>query len=170
MPDTLLPFKNLIGLTFVLCLPILIFWIARLTSAGWARDPRPAGRLGITLVLFVTSSAHFFATELAADMLPDWVPFQLTIVYATGVLEFALALALHVPGWRRQIGIVIAAMLLVFLPANIYAAINNLPFGGNVLGPEYLVVRVPYQFILIAWVLWASGVYPVPEGRIQKAP
>jgi uncharacterized membrane protein len=95
--------------------------------------------------------------EQMASMLPEWVPQRVALIHVTGLLEIALALGLWISAWTRVVGICIAAMLLLFLPANIYAACSSLPFGGHELGPAYLLVRVPYQLLVIAWVLWATG-------------
>ncbi len=92
-------------------------------------------------------------------MLPDWVPARLPLIYATGVLEVALAIALWLPGLVQKVGWAIVIMLIVFLPANIYAAITSLPFGGADMGPSYLFVRVPYQLFLVWWTLWATGLF-----------
>jgi uncharacterized membrane protein len=48
-------------------------------------------------------------------------------------------------------------MLVAFLPANIYTALNSLPYGGAEMGPSYLLVRVPYQLFLVWWTVWATG-------------
>ncbi len=151
------PYSNLVILTAALLVPPLLLRLAAPMLGGWARDPRRLGRIGLTLFLLMTSSAHFLGAERLVLMLPDWVPARLPIVYATGILEVALAGALWLPRRQRALGAAIALMLVAFLPANVYAAWNSLPFGGNVLGPDYLWVRVPYQAALIAWTLWATG-------------
>jgi uncharacterized membrane protein len=39
-------------------------------------------------------------------------------------------------------------------PANIYAALNQVPMGGHAWGPVYLLVRAPLQLILVVWAWW----------------
>ena len=41
-------------------------------------------------------------------------------------------------------------------PDNIWAAANSVPYGGNVIGPGYLLIRVPYQVFLLWWVHWST--------------
>ena len=55
-------------------------------------------------------------------------------------------------------------MLILFLPANVYAAIQQVPFGGHGNGPLYLLVRVPFQLLVIAWVWFSMGL------RVRSAP
>lgn len=150
------PFRNLIVLTLALLLPIIFISPLRRWLGSWASDTRLLGRVGLTLFLLLASSAHFASADRMMLMLPDWVPERLLIIYATGVVEILLAVLLWVPGWVQRAGMVLAIMLVILLPANIYAAINELPFGGNELGPSYLFVRVPYQILLIIWTVWVT--------------
>lgn len=119
-------------------------WLARRTPA--------AGIIGLSVLFFFTGSGHFLQTEAMAQMLPPWVPAPVALVYLTGVLEFAIAIALLLPETRRAAGWIAAAVLVLFFPANIYAAINHVPIGGHAWGPVYLLVRAPLQLAILAWV------------------
>ncbi|MGY0561175.1 DoxX family protein [Luteimonas sp. A277] len=114
-------------------------------------DGRGAGAIGLGLVFVFTGIGHFVQTTPMVQMLPPWVPARLPLVYATGVLEFATAFALFVPRFRRAAGWAAAAMLVLFFPANVYAAFNHVPMGGHAWGPVYLLVRVPLQLTVLVW-------------------
>jgi hypothetical protein len=47
-------------------------------------------------------------------------------------------------------------MLIGFLPANIYSAMNHVDFGGHGEGPGYLLFRVPFQFFVVWWTYYAT--------------
>ena len=149
------PFGNLIFLTLALATPLLAGLLCRWVSP-WTPDARLLGRIGLSLLLLVTSSAHFTKPEAMMLMLPGWLPARLLLIYATGVLEVLLAMALWIKGYVRQAGWAIALMLVVFLAANIYAAMRSVPFGGSEMGPSYLYARVPFQAFLIGWTLWST--------------
>ncbi|MGV3731197.1 MAG: DoxX family protein [Sphingopyxis sp.] len=120
-----------------------------------ARGGRPwphAAALGATLCFLFTASGHFLLDEQMAGMLPPWTPYRLELVWATGVIEIAIALGLALPGTRRAAAWAAIAVLCLFFPANIYAALVAAPVGGHVLGPAYLVVRGPVQLFLILWI------------------
>jgi uncharacterized protein (DUF2141 family)/uncharacterized membrane protein len=151
------PFINLIALTIVLVLPLLVCSVFRRWLGAWAYDTQRLGRFGLTLLLLMTSSAHFISAENMTMMLPDWVPVRIALIYATGVLSVILALGLWIPGSVRRVGFAIMTMLVVFLSANIYAALNSVPYGGAEMGASYLLVRVPYQIFLVWWTVWATG-------------
>jgi len=151
------PFISLIAMTLVLILPLVVCGALRHWLGAWASDPRLLGRFGLSLLLVMTSSAHFFSAAHMTMMLPDWVPARMALIYATGVLELILAIGLWIPGSMRKAGFAIALMLVAFLPANIYAALNSMPYGGSEMGPPYLLVRIPYQILLVWWTVWATG-------------
>jgi uncharacterized membrane protein len=102
-------------------------------------------------------------------MLPPWVPARVPLVHLTGVLEWALALGFFIPETRRSAGWMAIAVLAVFFPANIYAAINFVPMGGHAWGPEYLVVRAPLQLAILLWTYWFTIREPRTEfqGALQ---
>jgi uncharacterized membrane protein len=97
---------------------------------------------------------HFVQTEPMSDMLPDWVPQRVLLIYLTGLLEFAIAVGFFLPKYRRITGWVAAVILVAFFPANIYAAINHVPMGGHAWGPVYLLIRAPLQAMILLWVYW----------------
>lgn len=149
-------FTNLIALTIALILPVAIYWLfTRITKKDRGKEQYYAS-VGVALMLLMAASAHFTSTSGMALMLPDWVPFRVPIVLTSGVWEIGLACAIVVKKWNYFVGLLAAATLLIFLPANIYAALNSVPFGGNALGPQYLMIRVPFQIFLIIWVLWST--------------
>ena len=131
----------------------------RLVSRG------TAGRLGVTLVFGLTGVAHFALAEPMARMLPPWVPGRMPLVYLTGVIELAAALAVLHRRLRRLVGWGLIVMLILFLPVNVYAALQRIPLGGHEGGPLYLLVRVPMQALLIAWIWWFAEAKKLPSPR-----
>lgn len=121
---------------------------------GRAFDGRGAGAIGLGILFVFTGIGHFVRTEPMAQMLPEWVPARVVLVYLTGVLEFAIAAGFFIPKCRRFTGWVAALMLVAFFPANIYAAVNRIPMGGHAWGPEYLLIRAPLQLIILGWIYW----------------
>lgn len=112
------------------------------------------GRIALAVAFAFFAVGHFVMTEPMIAMLPEWVPIRRAVVLGTGLLEAALALALLVPRWRRPTGIACIAVLILFFPANIYAAVNAAGPGGHQWGPAYLLVRGPVQLLVILWSYW----------------
>ncbi len=132
------------------------YLLVRAVSAITRRDidARGAAAIGAGMLFVFTGIGHFTQTEPMAQMLPRWVPERTLLVYLTGVLEFAIAVGFFVPRTRRLTGWVAAAVLVLFFPVNIYAAVSHLPMGGHAWGPVYLLVRAPLQAIILLWVYW----------------
>jgi uncharacterized membrane protein len=130
--------------------------VARILSAVTHRnfDARNAAAIGLAVLFVYTGLGHFAYTESMAQMLPPWVPERVLLIYLSGVLEFAIAAGFLMPNWRRFTGWVAALILVLFFPANIYAAINKIPMGGHGWGPVYLLIRAPLQLIILGWVYW----------------
>jgi uncharacterized membrane protein len=57
---------------------------------------------------------------------------------------------------------VAAVVLVLFFPANVYAALNHVPMGGHAWGPVYLLLRAPLQVIILLWVYWFTIRQPHP--------
>jgi uncharacterized membrane protein len=140
----------------MLVLMMAPYLVVRMVSVVTHRDykARSAAAIGLTVLFIFTGIGHFIDTESMARMLPPWVPAAVILVYLTGVLEFSIAAGFLVRKSRRVTGWVAAAVLILFFPANIYAALNHIPMGGHAWGPVYLLIRAPLQAIILLWVYW----------------
>lgn len=113
-----------------------------------------SGMVGIALVFFTAGIGHFVKTEQMMQMLPAWLPLVKIGVLLIGAFEIILAVALFFRSYRRKAGVVIIALLILFLFVNIYAAYIKVDFGGHSWGLTYLFLRVPIQFVFIFWTYW----------------
>jgi uncharacterized membrane protein len=116
--------------------------------------------------LFVfTAGSHFISPvrEDLINMVPDFFPFPAQIVFITGILEFLGAIGLILPASRRAAGICLILLLIAMFPANIYAALNNVPLLGEPATPLWL--RIPEQLVYIGMLLWA--ILPLVRTRIR---
>jgi uncharacterized membrane protein len=116
--------------------------------------PSLRGCLGLTLVFCFTGVGHFLTPELMAEMIPPAIPCRLEIICVSGVVEILAGLALLPTASRVRAGWFVIAMLVLLLPANVYAAMQRVPMGGHEWGPVYLLIRVPLQAVLVAWCYW----------------
>ena len=160
----------------LLLLLLLVTPYALLTLAGRRFEGLRRARVGPSLFFAFTAVGHFVRTEEMAAMLPPSVPYRVGLIYVTGVFELLGAAGVWVPRLRRLTGICLIVMLLCVLPANVYAALNRVAFGGHEAGPAYLLVRVPFQ-LLVAWWVYFAAVRPSPRapersgvsGRLRAA-
>ena len=117
---------------------------------------RALARLALALFFLAAGILHFTHTDAFAAIVPPRLPAPELIVRFTGLLELLFAAGLLTPRVRRVTGWLLALYLLAVLPANVYMALENIPFGGRELGAGVLWARVVLQFPLIALVLWAA--------------
>lgn len=125
---------------------------------GWRPlDNWPAAvRLGLAVMFLFTAAAHF--NSMRADMIamvPPFVPYPELMVTMTGMCEIVGAIGLLVPQTRRTAAVALIIFLLAVLPANIYAALEQVPLRGR--PPTPLVPRVLLQ-VLFMTAIWWSGI------------
>jgi uncharacterized membrane protein len=99
-------------------------------------------------VFVVAGVTHFLAPKPYESIVPAPFPPRET-VYASGVVELALAAGLTVRRTRRRTALVSALFLLAVWPANIKMALDGGRFGGAPVAVTWL--RVPLQIPLILW-------------------
>lgn len=136
---------NLIVMLALLTAPVLVQQLR-------GRPRQTAAAFGAACCFVFTASGHFLIAEEMRQMLPAWVPWRLELVWATGLLELLVAAGLLAPRTRRISAWAAIAVLVVFFPANVYAAVVHAPVGGHALGPAYLPVRAPVQLFMIGWI------------------
>jgi uncharacterized membrane protein len=94
-----------------------------------------------------------------AAMLPDFIPAITEVVILTGVLEIFLSIGLLLPNYRHTIAWVLIIFLILILPANIKAAIENINYQtgeSNGEGLNYLWFRIPLQVFFLLWTYLTS--------------
>jgi uncharacterized membrane protein len=127
--------------------------VARVGGLVWL-DTQLRGRISLACLFVVTGLGHFAKTTEMAEMLPAWVPLRFALTYVTGVLELAGAIGLLLPRVSRIAGVCLMAFLVLVFPANVYASINQVAMGGHEAGPMYLLIRGPFQILLVWWAYW----------------
>lgn len=118
-----------------------------------------SGRVAMSIMLCFTAIGHFIFTKGMSMMIPPFVPLRIPIVYLTGVFEIMLAIGLLVPKLKVISGWALIVFLILMLPGNVYAAMNNVNYQkGTSDGPglSYLWFRIPLQMIFIIWTYLCS--------------
>ncbi|MGD8340677.1 MAG: hypothetical protein PVH89_07830 [Gammaproteobacteria bacterium] len=150
---------------------LLLPWGAAqvLVWTGRPVDRRIGGVIGLSIAFVFFGAGHFVQTQPMTEMLPPWIPYRVAIIYLTGIFEWALAVGLLFPRTRRASGYACISILVLFFPANIYAAVNSIGMGGHLWGPMYLLIRGPLQILLVGWAYWFT-VREIPGERARSYP
>lgn len=110
----------------LLLLPLLAAWVI-----GGPEKARFGGVLGIALAFVFFGIGHYAQTDAMVAMLPDFVPLRRPLILATGLLEFAIAAGFLFRPTRRQAGVAAISVLVLFFPANVFAAFNYTGMSGH---------------------------------------
>ena len=113
------------------------------------------GCIAMAAMLLFTSLGHFLFTKGMAMMVPGFTPFKQAIVYFTGLFEIIAAAGLLFQTTRIISGWLLILFLILMLPANINAAVQQIDYEkANYQGKglPYLWFRVPLQLFFIAWI------------------
>lgn len=138
---------------------ITVFSTGLMINRFISGDPKVkhSAAVAMSSMLVFAGIGHFVFAKGMALMLPDFVPFRLSIVYASGLIEIIAAILLLFPAYRSVVGWFLIPFFLLILPSNIYAAAIGLDIEtGNLDGPGlcYLWFRVPMQLLLIGWIYY----------------
>ena len=113
-----------------------------------------SARVAMSIMLVFTAIGHFVFTKGMSMMIPECIPFKVNFVYLTGIFEILLAIGLLMPKLKAISGWTLIIFLLLMLPANIYASINNVDYQKGTFdgyGLAYLWFRIPLQILFITW-------------------
>ena len=120
------------------------------------------GALGITwsrallAALFCFGGVmHFVAPAPYIAIVPPALPSAPLLVAISGVFEILGGLGVLLPQTRRLAGWGLIALLIAVFPANIHMALN--PQSYPEITPVLLWIRLPLQFVMIAWAYWFTG-------------
>ena len=87
-----------------------------------------SGRISMSIMLVFTAIGHFAFTKGMSMMIPKFIPYKETFVNLTGIFEISLAISLLIPRFKYISGWSLIIFLLLMLPANIYASLNNVNY------------------------------------------
>jgi len=136
----------------ILILSFSIFWLVNKYVFQDRFSISYIGRTALAILLLFTGISHFFLTQQMVEMLPDFVPYKVEVVYFTGVLELLGAVGLIIHRTAKWTSIALILFFVAILPANIVAYLKQVELGGN--GPGYLYFRIPLQLFFIWWTYY----------------
>lgn len=115
---------------------------------------RDAARWALAVAMMFAGVSHFADPASFVRLLPELVPYRDAVILVTGVIEILLGIGLLIPrGLRREVALTLVAYLIAVFPANVYVAVADVPLDGLGGGNPWL--RLPFQVVYVAWVLWA---------------
>ena len=97
---------------------------------------------------------HFTHSEFFLNIMPDYLPWHLELVYLSGAFEILLGLLIVFKNTRKLAGWGLIALLIAVFPANIYLAQSDEAQQALEISKEMAIVRLPFQLLFIAIAFW----------------
>ena len=111
-------------------------------------------RVILALCILAAGIAHFVVPEPFVKIVPDFLPYPLSLVYLSGVFEILGAVGLLTPPVSRAAAWGLVALLIAVYPSNINMAVNHIHLNGIPTSFWFQAIRLPFQFVLVAWAYW----------------
>ena len=117
-------------------------------------------RFLLAAVLLGAGVMHFVDPWFFVQIMPPYLPWHWELVYVSGVIELVLGVALLVPATRQVAAYGAIALFIAVFPANIHMAMAHVQFDPpppmGQPSPTAAWLRLPMQFVLIAWAWWLA--------------
>ena len=112
---------------------------------------------------------HFAIPEPFIKIVPGFLPYPAALVYISGVFEILLGLGLvfKATRWISAWGLV--ALFIAVYPANLNMAFNHIKLAGIPDSWWLHGIRLPFQFVLIAWAAWCAKPSSVSQKIVPPA-
>ena len=104
--------------------------------------------------IIVAGITHFIAPDTYVKIVPPQLPYPEAIVYISGFFEILGGIGLLVLFVSQVAAWGLVLLLIAVYPANINMAINNIHLDNVPDGNWFQAIRLPFQFVLIAWAYW----------------
>ena len=114
-----------------------------------------AALLLLAAVMIAIGVLHFVRPKPFVRIVPKFLPAPLALVYISGFFEILGGVGLLVPGTRTWAAWGLVALYVAVFPANIYMLTHNISPNPKKPIPRWaLWLRLPFQFLFIAWAYW----------------
>ena len=128
-------------------------------------------RLGLYLTaagFVVAGVLHFVITDAYVQVMPPIFPAPRLLVLVSGVAEIVGGLGLLVPRLRRAATVGLVALLVAVWPVHFWLLVE--PGLAPVFPYWLLVLRLPAQIPMMAWVWWVGTVPADGRDQVQDRP
>ena len=106
------------------------------------------------LCMIAAGLSHFIVPHPYVKIVPPQLPYPEAIVYISGFFEILGGIGLFIPLVSQAAAWGLVLLLIAVYPANINMAVNNIHINNIPDGNWFQAIRLPFQFVLIAWAYW----------------
>ncbi|MEO6868544.1 MAG: hypothetical protein ABI168_02795 [Ginsengibacter sp.] len=106
-------------------------------------------KLLLALLMVGAGIFHIVNPKLYVPFVPQFLPFKVFIIYASGVVEILLGLMLLSKKYAITGAWGIFLLMLVFLPIHVADVFSDAPAIGS---HQMALIRLALQFVILLWV------------------
>ena len=114
----------------------------------------------LAVCMVIAGILHFAVPDPFIRIVPGFLPVPAALVYISGVIEILLGIGLLIPATRQPAAWGLVALFVAVYPANLNMAINHIQIAGIPDAWWFQAIRLPFQFVLIAWAYWLAQPHP----------
>jgi len=115
---------------------------------------RITGLFFLILLFLLAGINHFNNPNFYVSIMPPYLPLHSELSYISGFFEIVGAIGLLFAQTRKAAGYGLLVLLIIIFPANIHMALHPEYFPDY--SPLLIYLRLPLQFLFMAWVYWAT--------------
>jgi uncharacterized membrane protein len=142
---------------FLIIMTAILLQLAAKTGLNPLVRFRDNARAATAFAFIFIGATHFAMPEKYLEMMPPFLPAPVFLIYLSGVFEILGGVGLMLSRTKRLAAMGLILLLLAVFPANIYVALNSVQLGGYMNYAVYQWLRLPMQFVLMAWVWWCAA-------------
>lgn len=117
-------------------------------------------RIILAVCMVVAGVLHFVVPQPFIRIVPGILPAPAALVYISGAIEIVLGVGLLIPSVQQISAWGLVALFIAVYPANLNMAINHIQISGIPDTWWFHAIRLPFQFVLIAWAYWYTRSRP----------
>jgi uncharacterized membrane protein len=102
-------------------------------------------------IFIYTGFYHFYNPDFFLRIMPPYLPWPSALHLIAGGSEVALGVMLLIPRFQKLAAWGLIALLLAVYPANVHMALHHEQYQLPMI---FHWIRLPLQFVLIAWAWW----------------
>ena len=119
-------------------------------------DNRQTLKVVFAICMIVAGISHFIIPYTYVKIVPPQLPYPEAIVYISGFFEILGGIGLLVPPTSQAAAWGLLVLIIAVYPANINMAVNHIHLDNIPDGNWFQAIRLPFQFVLIAWAYWLT--------------
>lgn len=131
----------------------------------WARY---SVRLIAALIFLAAGIGHFLARDTLARFIPPYLPAAGALVLISGAFEIAGGIGLLVDRFRRWAAWGLSAMLVSFLPANLFMALNPADAGLPEVPEAIFWLRIAVLPLMVWCLFWCTRGNPATRAGFRN--